>query len=252
MTFFRPLSRIYLTRIRQIIPEKTVRQYTGKTLLEMDEMRPDGFRCLLLRRYDVQIEHAASSVVNTLMIDLGESLYPIELNVHPDGKIRKIVNFEEIRKRRMDKAAELLNHFPTMNFRKYIEMAQENLIDEKALQKALLRDSFIQLFLSCASGYPFCYTCDNFPQKGLKSSYYCNIEKKETNTFVYVARPAFSYPSYKVMEGNIVSEVSAEGSLSGIKAGFTLLGKGGKAYKREIDISVLDKGSTTTRNNTNL
>lgn len=248
MSFLRPSSETYLTRIRQIMPEKTVHLYTGKTLLEIEAMGSDGFRCSLLKRYDVQIEHAISSVVNTSMIELGESLYPVELNIHPDGKICKIINFEEIRERRKNKASELLNRFLAVNFRKYIEMSQDNLIDEKALQKALLKDSFIQLYFSCASGLPFCYTCHNFPQKGLKSSYYCNINKKEADAFVYVARPAFPDPSCKIMRGDIISKISAEGSLSGIKAGFMLQQEGREAYRREIDICVLDKDGTATRN----
>ena len=229
----------YLTQVRQMMPDKRVTSYVGKTLLEVKENATGKYKCLLTR-YDVDVEQVSPPIANRSMIELGESLYPIELDITSEGKLHCITNFEEIKERRTDKAKELLSRFPSSSFRKYIEMSQGNLTEEKTLRKALLKDSFIQLFFSCTSGFSFCYTCDNFPQSGKICNYFCEIKKKDAGSTLYVARPAFSYPSYTVMDGNIISETSVKNILVKIKAEFELQ-ESLDSYKREIEISTMDE-----------
>lgn len=239
MPLLQSSRRAYLTRIRQIMPDKVLTCYTGKTLMELIETKSGMYKCSLEKRCDVQIEQVKPLLANRLLIELGESLYPIELNITLDGKIDSITNFEEVKERRTKKAKELLSTFPTIPFRRYIEMSQGYLEEEEVFRGVLVRDSFIQLFFSCASESPFCYTCDNFPRKGEKNSFYCEIDKKDIGTCLYIAQPAFPTPSHVVMGGSVVSDISAKRELVGIKAEFKLQ-EDMDVYKREIEISMLD------------
>lgn len=242
MPILQPSRSTYLTQIRQITQDEEFTSYTGKTLLNVEELPSGGYKCLL-KRYDVQLGQVSSSIAHRLIIELGESLYPIELEISPDKVIRRVINFEEIKERRTSKAEELLSCFSTGLFRKYIEMSQHSLKDEEALRKALLRDTFIQLFFSCASENSFYYTCDNFPRKGKKSCYYCEIDKREEDACFYTARPAFSCPSHEIMEGSIVSNISGKSGLVGIKAAF-MFQREEEVYRREIEISILSGDDT--------
>lgn len=244
MLLLQPFRGIYLTRIRQLPPDNTCTQYTGSTVLNISRLHSGGFRCGLLRRFDVSLENTASSVVNELMTELGKSLYPIILNFTSEGKIRDIENFHEIRERREAKATQLLKRFPTIAFRKYIEMSRGSLTDERVFRQVLMKDTFMQLFFSCASTRSFCHTCENFPRRGIKSSYYCRINDDWSDSLSYTVYPAFTDPLHK-MEGEVAVCLSAEGYIAGINAVFQLWEKEGKLYKREINIRLGDDNETT-------
>lgn len=55
MPFLRSFCKAYLTQIRQMMPNKEVTSYMGKTLLEVKEKPTGKYQCLLTR-YDVDVE----------------------------------------------------------------------------------------------------------------------------------------------------------------------------------------------------
>lgn len=115
MPCLQSFCKAYLTQVRQMMPDKRVTSYVGKTLLEVKENATGKYKCLLTR-YDVDVEQVSPPIANRSMIELGESLYPIELDITSEGKLHCITNFEEIKERRTDKAKELLSRFPSSSF----------------------------------------------------------------------------------------------------------------------------------------
>lgn len=84
---------------------------------------------------------------NLIMSQLGQSLYPIELNVLKTGKIKKLKNLEDIQKRWKLESEKILSTYENAYWvERYINMTSKNLVNEDSFMKALVRNSFIQLF----------------------------------------------------------------------------------------------------------
>jgi len=126
-------------------------------------------------------EHAA----DIMMKRLGDSLYPITFEVSKMGNIIGLKNAEDIRSRWLAQSEQLLrdmNHSPAVE--RYVSASWLNVKDDRKLQSAILRDSFIKLYFA-TYGEEIDLVIYNFPEPGNSSNFKLQMsDRYENNIFL--------------------------------------------------------------------
>ena len=109
--------------------------------------------------------------VDIIMKRLGDSLYPITFKVSGAGNIIGLENSEDIQSRWLAQSEQILdkvNHAPVI--KRYIDASWLNVKEKLKLQNAILKDSFIRLYLT-AYGKKIGFVAYNFPEQGDSSGF---------------------------------------------------------------------------------
>lgn len=107
----------------------------------------EGLNFFLKGSADVLIDGLGPENFDLIMHRLGQSLYPIELNVLKTGKIKRVKNFAEIQKRWGKECESILaTHKNAYWVGRYINMTSKNICSEVSFLETLCRNNFIQLF----------------------------------------------------------------------------------------------------------
>jgi hypothetical protein len=116
--------------------------------------------------------------------EVGNSLYPLYLDVSPFLRIMNVSNFEEVKIRRQNRINSLLSENPSDDLEQYIRLSGKNLSDRKSFINSLYQDVFFNLYFRNI----FTPTNDdevrlmqwrNFPQPGMNQSYLYTVKSME-------------------------------------------------------------------------
>lgn len=109
--------------------------------------------------------------VDKIMWQLGDSLYPFTFKVSVEGKIIGLENVQDIQGRWSAQATNILKETGgSTAVGRYVSAARRNVTDSGKLQRSLLKDSFVNLFLS-TYGTGMVFTANNFPYPGGHHNY---------------------------------------------------------------------------------
>lgn len=107
----------------------------------------EGLNFFLRGSTDVLINGLRPENFDLIMYKLGQSLYPIELNVLKTGKIKRVKNFVEIQKRWSKECKSILTtHKNAYWVERYINITSKNISSEVSFWETLRQNNFIQLF----------------------------------------------------------------------------------------------------------
>lgn len=107
----------------------------------------EGLNFFLEGSFGERINGNALTDFNDVMLKLGQSLYPIELNVLKTGKIKRVKNFEEIQGQWSKECKNILaTHKNAHWVERYINMTSKNIRSEESFLRMLRQNSFTQLF----------------------------------------------------------------------------------------------------------
>ncbi|MCC8171287.1 MAG: hypothetical protein LIP00_05760 [Parabacteroides sp.] len=138
-----------------------------------------------------------------IMSRLGHSLYPVELNILKTGRLKRIKNFIEIKKRWREECKSILStHKNAYWVERYLNMTSKNTDTEESFTKAFIRNSFVQLFFMEEGAPRQKITVYDFP-RGYKP---INIDFELEDTVSRQYR-------YKSSSGNVNDITSISGTL---------------------------------------
>lgn len=107
----------------------------------------EGLNFFLKGSSDERINGSKPADFDNIMLRLGKSLYPIQLQVLKTGRIKRVKYFEEIQKRWSKECKNiLLTHKNAYWVERYIHMTSKNVRSEEMFLKTLCQNSFMQLF----------------------------------------------------------------------------------------------------------
>jgi len=164
---------------------------------------------------------APVEIMDTLMIEFGNAIYPVTLSVNANGEILDVRNFPDITKRRKEKADELLEKYPTHHFRRYLEISSRNLKDEETFLQAMQKNTFVYFFFVPFNTTDLMVNFNDFPEKNGISTFFCEKKETQSDLHEYVARMV--YPSESNGEGSIVYRYSPLGDLLELNAVFEIM-----------------------------
>ncbi|GHV29672.1 hypothetical protein FACS1894177_00930 [Bacteroidia bacterium] len=199
---FRSLKSLYSVAILYRLPDYTEQKYTCSIVVNARRVK-ENYLFILEERSGIQLNgEKPQKVVDNLMAQLGNCLYPIELYVNANGELLSVPNFEQIKEIWFKTATELLKQNKTQAFRNYLEAAKENLSDEKSFLKSLNKDSFIHLFFKDYASNSVELSFANFPYQNRKSDFHVRKIPSVRNT--YTLFPAFKEAKVQDTGGKMI------------------------------------------------
>lgn len=127
--------------------------------------------------------------MDKIINEIGNSLYPLCLEVSPFLQIIDVTNIEEIKVRRHSCTTRLLNENPSDDLKEYIRLSEKILSDRKSFINSLYQDVFFNLyfrniFIPTSDDEVQLMQWRNFPLHGMNQSFLYtikNIEEKQVH-----------------------------------------------------------------------
>lgn len=196
----------------------------------------------LQKNYDTLINgQYPEKVMDYLMMELGNSLYPVSFIVTENGNC-KVVDFEQTLARWEQCSSKLLKEHSTIEFKNYVEFSRTNLTEEGLIQ-IFLRNTFCHLFFADINSDRVNIECCNFPRLGHKTMY-CSLNNRKfihkEDKIHYDFDLAFDYPNVNG-NGFLDYTLFPQGDIQSIKGEFNYVDEDDRCHKKLIKVSVVDK-----------
>jgi len=199
---FRTLKSLYSVAVTYRLPDYTEQKFECKIVVNAKKEK-DNYLFTLEERFEARLNNSKpQKIMDDLMIQLGNCLYPIELTASAAGELLSVPNLWQIRERWLKTANGLLKRHRTQAFKNYLEAAQKNLSNEKLFLSALNKDSFIHLFFKNYASNSVELEFVNFPYQNRKTNFY--VIKKPTVSGTYVLVPSFREDKVNESGGKLV------------------------------------------------
>ncbi|NDV64655.1 hypothetical protein [Bacteroides sp. 224] len=236
---FRRLNSFYDVDITFVFPDYRHTYYHCREhLIARYDSTEDKYNITLEERENVLLNNKyPKEIMDILMIEIGNSIYPIELETSSKGELLKIKNFEQIKRRWLQKTQEMQKQYETHPFKRYVEIASRNIQNENKFHEALGRNSFIKLLIKPLDLNSFLFSFDNFPQKGMKILYECTMRNNKSNGIVTEYSPNLIFPLDFKSDGYIKYTFSELNDIEKIEARFDLESPDGQKYAKLISIN---------------
>ena len=227
------LHATYCIDIHTTSPNRS-KMYSSRLSFHAKRKR-EFYDLTLEKRFDTLVDDKMpEQVMDNLMLDLGNVLYPIEMKVDFAGRICKIVNFYEIKERWYRHSEELLNKNYTIQFQKYLEFSKYNFKNESCFIIAILRDTLLETLLLPFGSEYIETNCVNFPFLSRKIT---NMGVRDMeNNCKYQLFPAFKEEYLEAVKGNLEYKKNGEGIIEYVKILYNFMDKNSQSYRKYIEI----------------
>ncbi len=216
-----------------VYPDGTYLSYKGMNHFYYEEADAGAYR-IVIRNRTSEVRNPRNSVADDPIIQLGNCLFPVSFLLDETGEVKMVENFDEVWARRTAKSEELAKQYPTIEFKKYLDISMMNFRDEASLRKKLMSDTFVQVIIPLLHGNPnFMLHFDNFPKKMSRTSYQLKKEEEEADHVIYKVDSLF--PSldggYEKGEAEMFAK---DGFFNGFKGVFSVVDKDGLKTQRGL------------------
>ena len=152
------------------------------------EKERDSYTFILNRSEVLLNEKPAEKLMDRVMCEMGNSLYPIHLRVSPHLWILDVLNFNEIKQRRQQCADAWRAKASSDELERYFWFSEKNTADSKTLIASLYRDTFFNLyfrdiFTPTENDETKLIRWQNFPVREMDQSYLYQIKPEGVNRF---------------------------------------------------------------------
>lgn len=244
MYTFRHLDASYAVDIILRHPDYTQKRYHScEHVTAHYEKDSDRYLFRLEERSDILLDNEPpKEVMDKLMIDLGNAIYPLSLVVGPESGILEVKNFVFVKEQWKQKTEVILKDQYTQPLERYIRIVSRNLKQEAALRKSLAKNTFVRLFFLPFQTDVFTFEFENFPERGDLVIFRCEPEQEALlveNARYYKA--SILFPATYRGDGFIRYHHAETGDPLEIAAQFTVTGPEGKESKKQIRIRTIEK-----------
>ncbi len=157
---------------------------------------------------DILLNGAPPDDFNEIMLSLGQSLYPIVLEVTEMGLVEKVGNFEDIAKRWKTSCAEMKNLYAnSFVVDQYINTSSVNMKSKDTFLKALRRNGFVQLFFNEYEQKEPKFITPDFPLRKDKTLFSFNKREWQDGEIIYSGQPEKSGEETILSGGNAVLKI---------------------------------------------
>lgn len=239
---FKQLKVTCLVELSIQSPDLTLNSYSSKVEIVIRKNLLGKHVVTLQKKCDTRINgQYPEKVMDYLMMELGDSLYPLSFHVVENNRFQ-IVDFEQIVARWEEKSRKMLEERPTVEFMNYVELARTNLTKD-GLIKTLSRDTFYQLYFADIDSDGLKIDCYNFPRCGNKTTYCAAGKKKNAGAEEYKHFDldlAFNYPAVNG-SGFLTYTLFPQGDIKSVEGEFRLLNSDSESFIKNVRISVMEK-----------
>lgn len=180
---FKALSADYLVSSKYIKGTEADYHTVFSAVYRLNIVYDEGnnrYNCKI-NRSDVLIDgKPVKKLMDRILLEIGDGIYPLSLNISPNLQITNILNYEEVKNRWTNRTRKLLKKYPSYPMTRYVKMSGKNISDREKLVDALYRDTFFNVYFrdiysptADKEAYPILWV--NFPERGMNLTYLYEI-----------------------------------------------------------------------------
>ena len=168
------------------IDDKLCSSFKCNISLEASYEKEHDFYYFRLDRRKVLLNNRKpEKLMDRIVYEIGNSLYPLKLKVSPYLQIVNVDNLKEIYSRWKACTEKSLQKNDTEQLRKYIRIAGANFFGKEQFIESLYRDTFVKLYFrdiykQTAENERKLIRWDNFPEGKMNSSYLYRVEQTDS------------------------------------------------------------------------
>ncbi len=181
---FRSLQASYELQTSIMQKDKTTSLLRSEYFVEARYVNVEDYYVFTIKRIYAKLE-SSQSIVDDLMRELGDALFPVELYVDANGVIKKVKNFNEVKERWESVASEIMDRGYSLPTDKYLRLARANFADKERFLDHFSRQTFVQLFFRDAECVYFNYTARNLSRTQTVDLFTCNRTKATNNAIFF-------------------------------------------------------------------
>lgn len=154
-------------------------------------------------RSDIRIdEKPVRKLMDRIIMEIGESIYPLSIIVSPNLEILDILNFKEIKERWHDCTKNLLEKYPSRQLERYVNMSKKNVSDIPSCINSLYKDTFFNVYFRDIytpteedEALPILW--NNFPRREMNQTYLCQVNPMKEHNICITGDIMQIVPSYE-------------------------------------------------------
>jgi hypothetical protein len=140
----------------------------------------DGYKFVVQRSNVLLNGKKVTKLMDRVICEMGDSLYPISLKVSPELTLLDIYNFNDVVLRRKECAESMMEKYPASPVERYIHLSEKNFTNVRALIGALCRDGFFNLYFRniytpTREDEAYSIRWENFPERDMNRAYLYRI-----------------------------------------------------------------------------
>jgi len=147
----------------------------------------DEYYLFTINRIHSELENS-QNLVDGLMRELGDALFPVELCVDEHATIKKVRNFEAIKERWENVASDIMDRGYSLPTDQYIQLARANFANRKRFLERFSRQTFIQLFFRNPACRYFNYATRNISHTQTVDMFSCDRIGDTDDTVMFECR----------------------------------------------------------------
>lgn len=183
---FKQIKARYSFVSEVIKPSGECSMYSKEEMVEVLPNLVEGLNFTLRGASHELIDGVEVKDFDLIMSRLGQSLYPIELNVLKTGEIKRLKNFEDIQSRWNRKSKDVLQTNKNAYWvERYINMTSKNIRNEEHFMNALSRNNFIQLLFIDEATQKQRMVLSDFPFTGSNIDTEYNLVSSQHGCYCY-------------------------------------------------------------------
>lgn len=205
---FSNIDTVYRFNSSVLFPNGSRSELCKSERLQGRRINYNHYEISLIGATDVLLNGAPPDDFNEVMLTLGQSLYPIVLEVTETGFIEKVSNFEDIEKRWKASCSDIKNLYESsFVVEQYINSSSGNMRNKDAFLNALRRNAFLQLFFNDYEREDSRFIVPDFPMRKDKTLFSFNKREWQDREIIYSGQPEKSDKEAIVLGGNAVLKI---------------------------------------------
>lgn len=251
-SLFKFLSASYKLESKYI--EKNEEYYTSqytciyKANAIFDE--DSGYYNYRISRSDVLIDNKSiSKLMDKIILEIGNAIYPISLLVNQQMRIIDVVNYEDIKQKWINNAKEKLDRYPSSEIKRYLSASYKNIKNKNTFINCLYKDSFLNLYFRnifepTIKNEVHSIVWHNFPKKQMNQTYLYEIAPMKENQIKILGEIMQIVPE---QNGTYAADyrIGNEGQIISISGSIESKHQD-KLYKKQVSIQSTDTKISTS------
>lgn len=140
-----------------------------------------------ISRSGMQIDgKPVGKLMDKIMLEIGNSIYPLALSVSPQMKIEDVMNYAEVKQRWTECTKEQLENHPSAEMERYVDRSRRNMSDINSFIDSLRADTFFNvyfrnIYVPTPRGEANLIQWSNFPRREMNQTYLYRVGLAEEN-----------------------------------------------------------------------
>lgn len=237
---FKHIKASYGIDLSTIDASGRISQFSRMIHLQVKNLAKEGYFIQLSNSSNEKIDGKELADFDAVMLRLGKSVYPVEIQMNHTGEFTDVLNYPEMKSRWESESVKILEELEGAFWvKRYIDLSAVNLKEKHSVLKSLQRDSFFQFYFHDRAVETWEIVLYNFPRVGINVSFALVLKAVKGYHYSYEGAVVAGGDECVVAGWGVLScKYSEAGYLSALESSFRIEVADKGYYQKSVNISV--------------